>query len=129
MLKSSILIVAIYISLHDIKFQKISNFSNLILLILLALDPHKTGTRTLVIAILFSALLVFIFKIGMGDFKLWLSMLYTQAELTLTIKFLNMFLFALALTIAWALTARRLKGSIAFAPLLLGPFMALYLGI
>jgi Flp pilus assembly protein protease CpaA len=73
-------------------------------------------------------------KIGAGDVKLFLALVATSGSLILTLDyFLGMALISLCVLVATYLSTR-FKGrdnprSIAFAPSILIPFLALYLAI
>jgi Flp pilus assembly protein protease CpaA len=129
MVKVSILVAALYIAVQDLCSHKISNVSNLIFFIVLSLDSHP-GAVTLTASIaLLSLPLCALFRIGMGDYKLWLSMLLTQAGMILSLRFLNLFTFALLFAFILAAVRGQLRGAIAFGPVLIFPFIVLYLAI
>ena len=66
----------------------------------------------------------------MGDLKLWIALIATQSALVLSEDFLMRAVVIAGLLVAVNyLKIGRTSASIAFAPVLLLPFLSLYLGI
>jgi hypothetical protein len=66
----------------------------------------------------------------MGDLKLWIALIVTQSGLVLSEVFLmRAVVIAGLLVVANYLRIGRRSASIAFAPVLLIPFLSIYLGI
>jgi Flp pilus assembly protein protease CpaA len=82
------------------------------------------------VAILFLSIAFYLFGVGMGDLKLIVGLIALQGELILSIYYLQLLLAILALTLLGSLLLRgNLKGSVAFAHVILGPFLLIYLAI
>jgi Flp pilus assembly protein protease CpaA len=127
---SALLALSAYIILRDFLTHRISNRSVLLLTALLFLSPHQSGVKSIIVSILVISTLFHFSKIGMGDLKLMLGLLITQGELIISIRYLALLLCVLLITLITQLISRRtLHGSVAFAHVLLLPFLISYLDI
>jgi hypothetical protein len=125
-----LLALSLHISIVDLRTHKITNRSNLLLAVLLLLRPNFSKISVVILAFLVAFVITVLLKIGMGDLKLWSVLLFSNGEILLTLRYLN--LMAVALTLLLALTVirhRTLSGSVPLAPVILAPFLLLYLAI
>lgn len=112
------------------KVHRIPDLSNLALFTLLLMDSHLPSILVGSTLILTAYLLTLLCSAGGGDFKLLIALSITQGDLIATDKYLLYFACALLLAFVFHLLRRgTLKESIAFAPVLLAPFLASYLDI
>jgi Flp pilus assembly protein protease CpaA len=119
-----------FITVIDIHTHRISNRSLHILGIVLITDLNSAAWIYTLTALSGAFALCAIFKIGMGDFKLFSALLITQGSLVLTLDFLQRFFLVTLLGVAISIARRKgLSGSIAFAPFITIPFGLAYLGI
>jgi prepilin peptidase CpaA len=126
----ALIAISIYIIVRDILTHRISNLSILLLSALLLLSPHPTHVGTAFIAIATSTMLFHLAKIGMGDLKLLIALLITQGALVISANYLNLCIVVLVVTlISQLIWWRSLRGSVAFAHVLLLPFVIVYLAI
>jgi hypothetical protein len=129
-LSLAILLIGIFIIVRDFHTHRISNISTFVLLSLLLSDPHMAPLIPAIVAILFLSIVFYLFGIGMGDLKLIVGLIALQGELILSIHYLQLSLAILSLTLLGSLALRgSLKGSVAFAHVILGPFLLIYLAI
>jgi Flp pilus assembly protein protease CpaA len=129
-LSLAILLIGIFMIVRDFHTHRISNISTLVLLSLLLSDPHLAPPIVAIVAILFLSITFNLFGIGMGDLKLIVGLVALQGELILSIQYLQLSVALLSLTLLGSLLLRRnLKGSVAFAHVILGPFLLIYLAI
>lgn len=130
MLPSCIVLFAFHICIYDLRFFKVRNRDTAIFLTLLIFDLNVTSFQSALSA---SAISIFCFvglRIGMGDLKLWIALIATQSAFVLSEDFLmRAVVIAGLLVAANYLKIGRRSASIAFAPVLLIPFLSLYLGI
>lgn len=118
------------IIIRDFLTHRISNISTFLLTALLFFNPHQSRLLTTIIAIAFASILFSIAKIGMGDLKLLIGLLITQGSIVISDNYLFLAFTVLAATLISQLISRRtLRGSVAFAHVLLAPFVLLYLAI
>jgi Flp pilus assembly protein protease CpaA len=119
-----------FITVVDIHTHRITNRSLFILGLALFADMHSASLIHILIAVAIALSLSVAFKIGMGDFKLFLALVITQGALVLTVDFLShLFLITLVTVIITIVRRKGLSGSIAFAPCIAIPFGLAYLGI
>jgi Flp pilus assembly protein protease CpaA len=84
----------------------------------------------MIIAILIVSILFYILKMGMGDLKLMVGLLITQGALIISIRYLTLLICVLLITLITQLFLHRtLQASVAFAHVLLLPFLIGYLAI
>lgn len=130
MLTGSIALLSILISVTDIRTHKIPNRLNILLGVTLLLDRHSLGVGVVLISITTALALTILLRFGMGDFKLALALLISQSSLILTSQYLVFVIAMATLAVIVALIGRvEITGSIAFAPVILLPFTAIYLAI
>lgn len=130
MLTGSIALLSILISVTDIRTHKIPNRLNILLGVTLLLDRHSLGVAVVLISITTALALTILLRFGMGDFKLALALLISQSSLILTSQYLAFVIAMATLAVIVALIGRvEITGSIAFAPVILLPFTAIYLAI
>lgn len=130
MLAFAIAIVCLIIVVRDFQRHRISNIHTLILTTLLLLDPHSLDWRVSILAILLISGIFFIAQIGMGDIKVIVVLVATQGEIVISYEFFYLVMALLLATVAGKLiVTRSLKGSVAFAHVLLLPFALIYLAI
>lgn len=130
MLNLLILAISSTIIIRDFKLHRIANTHLAFLALILLFDMHRTSFTTTLISIAATIALFTVAKIGMGDIKLAVAMIATQGSIVLTRDFFDLSLLALLLTaLLRLLKYRDLRGSVAFAHVLLLPFLALYLAI
>ena len=126
----ALLSLSSYIIVRDFLSHRISNFSVILLTALLSHSPSQVELKETIIAILVVSVLFYIMRIGMGDLKLMLGLLITQGDLVISVKYLYLLLCVLLITLTTQLIFRRtLHGSVAFAHVLLVPFLITYLAI
>jgi Flp pilus assembly protein protease CpaA len=130
MLPWCIVLLAAHICIYDLRFFKVRNRDTAILLILLFFDLDVTSFQSALSASAISICCFIGLRIGMGDLKLWLALVATQSGHVLSEVFLiRAVIVAGILMVANYLRLGRRSASIAFAPVLLIPFLSLYLGI
>jgi Flp pilus assembly protein protease CpaA len=126
----ALLSLSSYIIVKDFLAHRISNFSVILLTALLSHSPNQGELEETIIAILVVSVLFFITRIGMGDLKLMFGLLITQGNLVISARYLYLLLCVLLITLATQLVSRHtLHGSVAFAHVLLLPFLITYLAI
>jgi Flp pilus assembly protein protease CpaA len=126
----ALLSLSSYIIVRDFLSHRISNFSVILLTALLSHSPSQVELEETIIAMLVVSVLFYIMRIGMGDLKLMLGLLITQGALILSISYLASLLCVLLITLFTQLFSRHtLHGSVAFAHVLLVPFLITYLAI
>ncbi len=130
MLDLLLIAISSSIVIRDFHTHRISNASTLLLIALLLLNPHPNQFVATIISITVASILFCVAKIGMGDLKLLIGLLVTQGSIVLSADFLYLSLATLAATLISQLIRRRtLRGSVAFAQILLVPFLIAYLAI
>lgn len=128
----SILIVALGLTIiiRDFQTHRISNFITFIFLSLLLCDPHFSNLAPTIAAIFLVSTAFYLSGVGMGDIKLLVGLIAIQGELVLADNYVESFLAVLAVTVFAQLLIRgNLKGSVAFAHVILAPFLLSYLAI
>jgi Flp pilus assembly protein protease CpaA len=130
MLPLYITLLSMHICIHDLRFLKVLNLETAFLLVLLFSATNLTSLSSTLLSAVVSIFCFLLLKIGMGDLKLWLVLIATEGAIVLSMDFL-LRAFAIAALLVAVTSIRRgtMKGSIAFAPVLLLPFLSLYLGI
>jgi len=129
-----VLAICLCICVVDIRSHRIPNALSLWLAVALLFDSVTVQLVDLLIAAIICMVIAYLGKIGAGDVKLFLALVATSGSLILTLDyFLGMALISLCVLVATFLSTR-FKGhdnprSIAFAPSILIPFLALYLAI
>jgi uncharacterized membrane protein len=130
MLPWCIVFLAAHICIHDLRFFKVRNLDSALFLGLLLFDLNSSSFQSALLASVISIHAFIGLKIGMGDLKLWIALIATQSALVLSEAFLvRAVVIAGLLAAANYLRIGRRSDSIAFAPVLLIPFLSLYLGI
>ena len=134
MLKLLVLLISVRISAIDIKSHRIPNQYTLILSVLLLLDQIAGDTRGVLMAILIVLAVGYFGKVGAGDIKLILALLFTSGSLLLNERYLyGAVLISLLVLFSSALFARMksldIPKSIPLAPSILLPFLFSYLAI
>ena len=134
MVEVLVLVLCAWICVVDIRSHRIPNELTILLSAALLFDTVTAQLPGFLIASSSCVLIASIGKIGAGDVKLFLVLIATSGSLVLSQQyFLGMALVSLCLLLASLFNMRR-KGieglnSIAFAPSILIPFLALYLAI
>jgi Flp pilus assembly protein protease CpaA len=122
--------LGISIIVRDFQRHRISNLSTFFLASLLLCDPHFSSLAPTIVAISLVSAAFYLSGIGMGDIKLFVSLIAIQGELILSIQYLQASVVMLSLTLLGSLLLRgNLRGSVAFAHVILGPFLLIYLAI
>ncbi|CAB4884724.1 unannotated protein [freshwater metagenome] len=128
MIKFLLLLLTLYISVVDIRSQKISNRSNLALAAVLISDSHTLSILMTLLYTVIALALSILINLGMGDFKLVVVLLLTQSAVLISHQYFSLFLACASLTLVTSTLARKgIKGSVAFGPTILLPFTAIYL--
>ena len=134
MVDAAVIFICACICSVDIRSHRIPNELSLLLGIVLLFDSVTAHLIGFLVASALTLLITYVGKIGAGDVKLFLVLIATSGSLVLSQQyFLGMALVSLCLLLASLFNMRR-KGieglnSIAFAPSILIPFLALYLAI
>lgn len=134
MIQYLVLAISLCICVIDIRSHRIPNSLSLWLAVALLFDSVTVHPLDLLLAAIICVVIAYLGKIGAGDVKLFLVLVATSGSLIVTLEFfLGMALISLCVLVASFLCAR-FKGrenprSIAFAPSILIPFLALYLAI
>ena len=103
---------------------------NLVFCGFLLFKPHFANSTIVTLSLIFALALTLLCRIGMGDFKLWSVLLITNGNLILTLRYFNYFALAtIVLLMIFLIRNRNLNGSAPFAPVILAPFLLVYLGI
>ncbi|CAN2199922.1 hypothetical protein MCEMRE196_00766 [Candidatus Nanopelagicaceae bacterium] len=130
MLLSMVLILCIYICFRDIAEHKISNFSNIALLILLFLDRNFASFILVLVGLLITLAMAMLCGFGGGDTKLLSVLIVSQGSVVISLDYLQLFLISSGISLAMAVVARRsFTGAIPMAPAILTPFIIGYLAI
>jgi Flp pilus assembly protein protease CpaA len=125
-----ITVVAISICAIDIRSHRIPNKVSALFFLVTLVNPHRVQILISAIALVLSIAIFTLTRIGMGDIKVAASLIVNQGSLVLSYQYLKGLSIALTLAIVLHLYSKRsLKGSVAFAPVLLSPFLLLYLAI
>ncbi|CAN2201721.1 hypothetical protein MCEJIRE27_00772 [Candidatus Nanopelagicaceae bacterium] len=118
------------IIVRDALTHRISNVSILCFTALQLFSPHPIHATKTFFAISLASILFTIARIGMGDLKLLIGLLITQGAIVTSLNYLYLTIVALVFTLISQLIFRRsLQGSVAFAHVLLLPFLIGYLAI
>jgi len=134
MVEVGVLALSVWISVIDLKSHRIPNELSISLGLLLLFDTVTTELSSLLIASVLVLLIAYLGQVGAGDVKLLLILTSTSGSLVLSQQyFLGMALISLSMLLS-SFSIARLKGhkaprSLAFAPSILAPFLALYLAI
>lgn len=134
MIKVAVLFICAWICSVDIRSHRIPNELSLLLAIILLFDSVTSQFIGFLAASVVTLSIAYLGQVGAGDVKLFLVLTATSGSIVLTQKyFLGMALISLYLLLTSFLHIRR-KGieglhSMAFAPSILIPFLALYLAI
>ena len=130
MLPWCIVLLGFHVCIYDMRFLKVRNRDTAIFLTLLVFDLNLTSFQSELSVSAISICCFVGLRIGMGDLKLWLVLIATQSALVLSEAFLSRAVVTAGLLVAANyLRIGRRNASIAFAPVLLIPFLSLYLGI
>ena len=134
MLKVLVLSVSASICFIDIRSHRIPNRLTLLLAMALLFDSESSSFYGFLTASIATLLIAHVGKVGAGDAKLFLALLATSGTLILSQRyFLGMAIISTALLLSSVINSRfkgaRRSPSIAFAPSILVPFLALYLAI
>jgi Flp pilus assembly protein protease CpaA len=134
MLKVLVLSISASICFIDIKSHRIPNRLTLLLTGTLICDSVSSSFYSFLTASIATLLIAYLGKVGAGDVKLFLALLATSGTLILSQSyFLGMAIISTALLLSSVINSRfkgaRRPPSIAFAPSILVPFLALYLAI
>ena len=125
-----LLVTTLYISIHDFRSHRIRNISLVILFVILLSDLNVSPAPKTIYALISSTLIAFLLRVGAGDLKLFLVLLFTQGGVLLTQQYLTLFMLSATALAALSIAITRGKvGSMAFGPVILLPFTALYLAI
>ena len=134
MVEVLVLFVSGWICVIDIRTHKIPNELSLFIAVLLLCDSVSTQFLGFLLAASICLLVAYVGKVGAGDVKLFLVLVATSGSVVSTqAYFLGMALTSICVLLTSSLP-QRLRGikgltSIAFAPSILIPFLALYLAI
>lgn len=134
MLKVLVLFISASICFIDLRSHRIPNRLTLLLTGTLICDSVSSTFYGFLTASMAALLIAYVGKVGAGDVKLFLALLATSGTLVMSqYYFLGMAIISTALLLRSVINSR-LKGvrrqpSIAFAPSILIPFLALYLAI
>lgn len=130
MLPWCIVLLAAHICIYDLRFFRVRNLDTALFLGLSIFDMNSASFLCTFLASVISIFSFVGLRIGMGDLKLWVALLATQSALVLSTVFLSRAVVIAGLLVAFNyLIIGRKSTSIAFAPVLLIPFLSLYLGI
>jgi Flp pilus assembly protein protease CpaA len=130
MLSAAIFSLSLLISWIDFRTHRIPNLLSVLLLVICLFNPAYAPIGLALLSTLLMSVIFSVTGVGMGDIKLAAILILTQGKLVLTIEYLNRFTLALSLTvIGYLFVKRTIKGSIALAPVLLLPYLTLYLDI
>ena len=125
-----VMLISLVISYIDLRSHRVPNRHNLALFSVLLFDMHRIPWRSS-FALLSAVLLISILcRVGGGDIKLFSVLIVTQGSYLASCDYLRGLLIATVLMVAMTVAYRRsLQGSIALAPVILAPFLWLYLEI
>ncbi len=130
MLKGLIIFTALLICVIDIKTHLIPNRLTMGLAILLLLEPHLSLSNASIPAIILTITFGTLARFGAGDIKLFIVLILTASPVvTMAAYFQGMALVSMASILISRLISGTNARTIAFAPALLLPFLALYLAI
>ena len=134
MLKVLVLFISTSICFIDIRSHRIPNRLTLLLAMALLFDSESSSFYSFLTVSMAALLIAYVGKVGAGDVKLFLALLATSGTLVLSQSyFLGMAIISTALLLSSVINSRfkgaRRPPSIAFAPSILVPFVALYLAI
>ena len=130
MLSAAMIFLTLLIAWIDLRTHRIPNLLSILLLVICLFNPAYAPIDLALLSTLLMSVIFSVTGVGMGDIKLAAILILTQGKLVLTIEYLNRFTLALSLTvIGYLFVKRTIKGSIALAPVLLLPYLTLYLDI
>ena len=130
MAKVFVLLISLLISVIDLRIQKIPNILTILLALTLLFNTNNSSVGLRFISIALALFLSITLRFGMGDLKLITVLLLTQSSIILSMQYLSLFLATASLAVIAALVSSRgVKGSLAFGPVILLPFTAIYLAI
>lgn len=129
MARTSAVLIALWICIYDLRTHRISNRALALLALPLIATAHSAPLIPTALAILVSFGLALLLEIGGGDFKLFSLLMITEGSLILSEDYLASFSLCLLLALLIALLTGRLRRHIAFAPVILAPFLYCYLAI
>jgi Flp pilus assembly protein protease CpaA len=130
MLELLVLATVVHISIYDYRKLRIRNVDSAFLGFLLTFNLRPSSLLTTISWIAISIVTFHLIRIGMGDLKLWIVLVLTQGQIVLSIDYLHrLVLTAVLVVCVFWLKVGTLRGAIAFAPVLLIPFISLYLAI
>lgn len=125
-----VLLNSLSISLVDVRTHRIPNRLNLALSAALIFDVHQIRLIHCFILCTFVLITSILCRVGGGDTKLLFALIITQGGFVASFDYLQGLLIATVLmVIATVMYRRSLQGSIALAPVILAPFLWLYLEI
>ena len=100
------------------------------LFLVTSLHPSRESLRITLLTIFLTTFISLLSGIGMGDIKLLVVLIINEGSLVLSRQYLQGLLLAAFATVVISATMRRsLRGSVALAPAILTPFLAIYLAI
>jgi Flp pilus assembly protein protease CpaA len=130
MLELLVFATVVHISIYDYRNLRIRNVDSALLALLFAFDLRPSSLLTTISWIAISIVTFHLVRIGMGDLKLWIVLVLTEGQIVLSIAYLHrLVLTAVLVVFGFWLKSGTLRGTIAFAPVLLIPFISLYLAI
>jgi Flp pilus assembly protein protease CpaA len=125
-----VLSLSSFIIIKDLRSHRIPNIATLALGGVLFIDCHSAGALLTISVAAIVTTIFLLAKVGMGDVKLFLVLVFTQGSLVISIRYLQLVIFIMVITVLAAKAARgNISGSVAFAHVILLPFLALYLAI
>jgi Flp pilus assembly protein protease CpaA len=125
-----LIILVIVICLHDLCTHRIPNTMTTALFLSTSLHPHRESLSITLLTIFLTTFISLLSGIGMGDIKLLAVLIINEGSLVLSRQYLQGLLLAAFATVVISATMRRgLRGSVALAPAILTPFLAIYLAI
>jgi Flp pilus assembly protein protease CpaA len=123
-------LTSLAISVIDGKSHRIPNPLTALLAFLLLLDSHHSSFLLSLSYIAITVVIGYLGKVGAGDVKLFIALLLTSTSIILTSQyFLGVALISGATVLISLLATGFRATAIPFAPALLLPFLAIYLGI
>lgn len=130
MLKVLIVFTALLICVIDIRTHLIPNRLTMGLATLLLLDPPHSLSKAAIPAIILTITFGTLARFGAGDIKLFIALILTASPVVTTAAyFQGMALISMASILISRLISGAYAKTIAFAPSILLPFLALYLAI
>lgn len=130
MTTTAMVLMAIYISLYDIKNHLITNRSLLLFAIPTAISGEIGSFETVSLSIGIAFILTVALKIGGGDFKLFALLVIFHSASVITEKyFLYLFWVLFSAVLVTVSRRRSIDVSVALAPSILAPFILIHLAI